>query len=150
MKIEIYRFGKYVNSVKNEEELRQWIISNVPYHNEEFVLPSAASIEKCTRVATNENYSFKVVDELMDKIMNVAKIEEVAAEFVSLKKKGVNYVYDCPMCGGRKCGTISPKYQIYKCFSCGKSGNVFNFVMEVKNVTFAEAEKYIKEFYNID
>lgn len=151
MKIEIYRYGNYINSVDSKEALRTWLMDNVHYEGGEGVIPPTTTLERCIKIASLKNYSFKndESNDRIDKILDKVKIEEVAARFVELKRRGNNYVFDCPFCEGHQSGYISPKHQIYKCFVCGKTGNVVNFVMDIKKITFTDAETYLEKLYNI-
>lgn len=152
MTIEIYRYGNYINCVGSKDALREWLIANVPFHTEVGSIPPTATLNRCIKIAMGKGYEIKVDESFgkIEKILDVAKIEEVAKQFFKLTKKGENYVFDCPFCEGKKTGMISPKYQIYKCFSCGKTGSVMNLVMEFNDMSYAEAEKYLAEFYNIN
>ena len=86
----------------------------------------------------------------IQKIFDVADIYEVISDFVSLKKRGVNYVGCCPF-HNEKTGsfTVSPAKGIYKCFGCGKGGNAVNFIMEHEQLTYVEALKWLAAKYNI-
>lgn len=62
--IRIYRFGRYVNAVKSQSELKTWLINNVPYHlNEEQMIPSTKKMEEVIEIAKNEHYTFKTKTE---------------------------------------------------------------------------------------
>ncbi len=86
----------------------------------------------------------------IQKIFDAADIYEVISDFVSLKKRGVNYVGCCPF-HNEKTGsfTVSPAKGIYKCFGCGKGGNVVNFIMEHEQMSYVEALRYLAARYNI-
>lgn len=86
----------------------------------------------------------------IQKIFDVADIYEVISDFVSLKKRGVNYVGCCPF-HNEKTGsfTVSPAKGIYKCFGCGKGGNAVNFIMEHEQLSYAEALRWLAARYNI-
>lgn len=87
----------------------------------------------------------------IDRIMDAADIVEVIQDFVSLKKRGVNYIGCCPFHNEKTPSFIvSPAKGIYKCFGCGKSGNAVGFVMEHEQMTYPEALKYIARKYGID
>jgi len=91
--------------------------------------------------------------EIVEQIKSRAKIEEVAADFLTLKKAGTSLLAKCPECGieGKGKGlSISPKKQIYKCFSCGYTGvSPINFVMERKLCSYPEALKVLADKYQI-
>ncbi|MDE5612306.1 MAG: DNA primase, partial [Odoribacter sp.] len=86
----------------------------------------------------------------IQKIFDSADIYEVISDFVSLKKRGVNYVGCCPF-HNEKTGsfTVSPAKGIYKCFGCGKGGNVVNFIMEHEQLSYIEALRWLAARYNI-
>lgn len=86
----------------------------------------------------------------IQKIFDAADVLEVISDFVSLKKRGVNYVGCCPF-HNEKTGsfTVSPAKGIYKCFGCGKGGNVVNFIMEHEQMSYVEALRYLAARYNI-
>lgn len=86
----------------------------------------------------------------IQKIFDAADIYEVVSDFVSLKKRGVNYVGCCPF-HNEKTGsfTVSPSKGIYKCFGCGKGGNAVNFIMDHEQLSYVEALRYLASRYNI-
>ena len=87
----------------------------------------------------------------IDSIFNAADIVEVIGDFLTLKKKGVNYWACCPFHGEKTPSfSVSPAKGIYKCFGCGKAGNVVNFVMDHESLTYVEALKYLAKKYNIE
>jgi DNA primase len=73
-----------------------------------------------------------------------SNIVDIIGDFVSLKKRGANYIGCCPF-HNEKTGsfTVSPAKGFYKCFGCGKGGNAVTFVMEHEHMTFPEAIKYL-------
>ncbi|HPW67494.1 MAG TPA: DNA primase, partial [Salinivirgaceae bacterium] len=93
-----------------------------------------------------------MIDKLtIDRIYDRADIVEVIGEFVSLKKRGANYLGNCPFHNERTPSfTVSPAKSIFKCFGCGKSGNVVGFVMEHENMTYVEALKFLAKKYHIE
>jgi len=87
----------------------------------------------------------------INEIFETARIEEVIGEFVNLKRRGVNYLGLCPFHNEKTPSfTVSPAKNIYKCFGCGKAGNVVNFLMEHEHYTYVEALKYLAKKYNIE
>lgn len=89
--------------------------------------------------------------ETVDKIFDVANIVDVVSDFVSLKKRGVNFMGCCPFHNEKTPSfTVSPSKNIYKCFGCGKGGNSVNFVMEHEQMSYYEALKYLAKKYNIE
>ena len=84
-------------------------------------------------------------------ILETAHVEEVIGDFVSLKKRGANYLGLCPFHNEKTPSfSVSPTRGIYKCFGCGKAGNVVNFVMEHEHYSYPEALKYLAKRYSID
>ncbi len=87
----------------------------------------------------------------IQKIIDAAEITEVVQDFVSLKKRGVNYLGLCPFHNEKTPSfTVSPSKGIYKCFGCGKGGNPVNFIMEHEHLGYPEALKYLAKKYNIE
>lgn len=87
----------------------------------------------------------------IDRIFDAAKIEEVVSDFVSLRKRGVNYVGLCPFHDDKTPSFyVSPSKGICKCFACGKGGNSVNFIMEHEQITYVEALKYLARKYGIE
>lgn len=84
------------------------------------------------------------------KILDTANIVDVVGEFVTLKKRGVNYIGSCPFHNEKTPSfTVSPSKGICKCFGCGAGGNSVNFIMELENMSYPEALKYLAHKYNI-
>ncbi len=84
-------------------------------------------------------------------IFETAQIEGVINDFVLLKKRGVNLLGLCPFHNEKTPSfTVSPSKGIYKCFGCGKGGNVVNFLMEHEHYTYPEALKYLAKRYGIE
>jgi len=89
--------------------------------------------------------------ETKQKILDTARIEEVIGDFVSLRKKGANYWGVCPFHQDKNPSmSVSPVRGIFKCFACGKVGNVVSFVMEHEHKTYAEAMHYLADKYHIE
>jgi len=87
----------------------------------------------------------------IDRIIDAARIEEVVGEFVTLRKRGVNYTGLCPFHEERTPSfSVSPTKGICKCFSCGKGGNVVHFIMEHEQLGYYEALKWLAKRYNIE
>ena len=88
--------------------------------------------------------------ETIDRVFSAARIEEVVGDYVSLKKRGANLIGLCPF-HTEKTGsfTVSPSKGIYKCFGCGKAGNVVGFVMEIEQCNFSDAIKQVARKYHI-
>ena len=85
------------------------------------------------------------------RIFDAAQITEVVSDFVTLKKRGVNYLGLCPFHNEKTPSfTVSPAKGIYKCFGCGKGGNSVNFIMEHEHLDYVGALKYLAKKYHID
>ena len=84
-------------------------------------------------------------------IFETARVEEVIGDFVTLKKRGANYLGLCPFHNEKTPSfSVSPSKGIYKCFGCGKAGNVVGFVMEHEHYSYPEALKYLAKRYSIE
>lgn len=83
--------------------------------------------------------------------MDAAQIVDVVSEFVTLRKRGVNYVGLCPFHSEKTPSfSVSPSKGVCKCFSCGKGGNVVHFIMEHEQLSYYEALKWLAHKYNIE
>lgn len=84
-------------------------------------------------------------------VLDRADIVDVVGDFVSLKKRGVNYLGLCPFHNEKTPSfTVSPAKGIYKCFGCGKGGNSINFVMDIEQLSYPEAIKHLAKKYHIE
>ena len=89
--------------------------------------------------------------ETVSLILDTARIEDVVGDFVTLKRRGANYVACCPFHNEKTPSFyVSPAKGIYKCFGCGKSGSAVGFVMEHEHSSYAEALRYLAQKYKID
>lgn len=87
----------------------------------------------------------------VDRILDAANIVEVVGDFVSLKKRGTNYIGLCPFHNERTPSfSVSPSKGICKCFSCGKGGSAVNFIMEIEQLSYNEALRYLAKKYHIE
>ena len=93
-----------------------------------------------------------MIDQMtIDRIMDAANIVDVVSEFVTLRKRGVNYIGLCPFHADRTPSfSVSPSKGICKCFACGKGGNVVHFIMEHEQLSYYEALKWLAKKYNIE
>ena len=92
-----------------------------------------------------------ITQQTIQQITSRIDIVEIIGEFVKLKKRGVNYLGNCPFHNEKSPSfTVSPSKEIYKCFGCGKSGNAIGFVMEHEKYSYVEALKWIAARYNIE
>ncbi len=86
----------------------------------------------------------------VDKIYAAADIVDVVSDFVTLKRKGVNYQACCPFHDEKTPSfVVSPSKGLFKCFGCGKGGNAVTFVMEHEKMSYVEALKYVAKKYGI-
>ena len=91
-----------------------------------------------------------ISQDTIQQITNRIDIIEIVGEFVKLKKRGANYLGNCPFHNEKTPSfTVSPSKEIYKCFGCGKSGNAIGFIMEHEKYSYVEALKWIAARYNI-
>lgn len=89
--------------------------------------------------------------ETIQRIVDTARIEEVVGDFVTLKKRGVNYIGHCPFHNEKTPSfNVNPVRNIYKCFGCGKGGDSVGFVMEHEKSSYPEALKYLAKKYSIE
>ena len=89
--------------------------------------------------------------ETVDRIYAAANIVDIIGEYVTLKRKGVNYVACCPFHNEKTPSfVVSPSKGVYKCFGCGKGGNAVTFLMEHENMTYPEALKAVAKRYGIE
>ncbi|MBQ9184575.1 MAG: DNA primase [Bacteroidales bacterium] len=91
-----------------------------------------------------------IPQDTVNKILDAAQIVDVVSDFVSLKRRGANFVACCPFHNEKTPSFyVSPSKGIYKCFGCGKSGSAVGFVMEHENLSYSEALKYLAKKYGI-
>ncbi len=85
------------------------------------------------------------------RIFETARVDEVVADFVTLKKRGANLIGLCPFHNEKTPSFyVSPSKGIYKCFGCGKAGNPVNFIMDHESLNYPEALRYLANKYNIE
>ena len=86
----------------------------------------------------------------LDELVARSDIVDVVGSYVALTKKGANYFGLCPF-HNEKTGSfsVSPDKQIYHCFGCKKGGGVINFIMEIENLTFPEAVRFLAKRANL-
>ena len=89
--------------------------------------------------------------ETVERILETAQIVDVVGDFVSLKRRGANFIACCPFHNEKTPSFyVSPAKGIYKCFGCGKAGTAVGFVMEHESLSYNEALKYLARKYNIE
>ena len=87
----------------------------------------------------------------IERILDAAQIVDVVSEFVTLKKKGVNYVGLCPFHDDKTPSFyVSPAKGLCKCFACGKGGNAVHFIMEHEQMNYPEALRWLAKKYHIE
>ena len=92
-----------------------------------------------------------MIDQMtIEKVLDAANIVDVVSQFVTLRKRGVNYVGLCPFHNEKTPSFyVSPSKGICKCFSCGKGGNVIHFIKEHEQLTYQKAVEWLADKYNI-
>lgn len=93
-----------------------------------------------------------MIDQItVDRIMDATQIVDVVSDFVTLRKRGGNYVGLCPFHDDKTPSFyVSPAKGIFKCFACGKGGNAVHFIMEHEQVQYSEALRYLARKYGIE
>ncbi len=87
----------------------------------------------------------------IDKITDTAQIVDVVSEFVTLRRRGVNYVGLCPFHADKSPSFyVNPTKNLCKCFACGEGGNPVTFLMKKESMTFHEAIKWLGNKYGIE
>ena len=87
-----------------------------------------------------------ISNEIINEIRNKTDIVDVVSRYVNLTKKGKNYIGVCPFHDDHSPSmSVSPEKQIYTCFSCGASGNVFTFVSDFEKISFSDAVRLLGE-----
>ncbi len=86
----------------------------------------------------------------VSEIMGRADIVDVVGQFVRLKKRGINYIANCPFHNEKSPSfNVSPAKGIYKCFGCGKAGNVVSFIQEHEKLSYPESLRWLADYYKI-
>lgn len=92
-----------------------------------------------------------IPQETVNRILDLAQIEDVIGDFVTLKRAGSTFKACCPFHNEKTPSfVVSPHKGIYKCFGCGKSGTAVGFVMEHESMSYVEALKYLAKKYNVE
>lgn len=87
----------------------------------------------------------------VERILDAAQIVDVVSEFVTLRKRGVNYVGLCPFHDDKTPSFyVSPAKGVCKCFACGEGGNAVHFIMKHEQITYPEALRWLARKYNIE
>lgn len=92
-----------------------------------------------------------IAQESVQEVLNRADIIEIIGLSVRLKKRGTNYIANCPFHNEKTPSfSVSATKGIYKCFGCGRGGNVVTFVQEHEKLTFVEAIRWLADYYKIE
>ena len=87
----------------------------------------------------------------IDRILDAANIVDVVSEFVTLRRRGVNYVGLCPFHSDKTPSFyVSPSKNICKCFACGEGGTAVHFIMKHEQVSYFDALRVLAKKYNIE
>lgn len=93
-----------------------------------------------------------MIDQItIDKIMDAAQIVDVVSQYVTLKRRGINYVGLCPFHSDKTPSFyVSPAKNICKCFACGEGGTAVHFIMKHEQLTYYDALKFLARKYGIE
>ena len=92
-----------------------------------------------------------IPQEMVNLIIDTARIEEVVGDFVTLKRQGGSYWACCPFHNEKTPSFhVVPSRGIYKCFGCGKAGSAVGFLMEYERLSYSEALRYLANKYHIE
>ena len=87
----------------------------------------------------------------INRIMDAAQIYDVVSDFVTLRKRGVNYIGLCPFHDDKTPSfSVSPAKNLCKCFACGKGGTPVHFIMEHEQLSYPDALRYLAKKYGIE
>ncbi|SBV99891.1 DNA primase [uncultured Dysgonomonas sp.] len=87
----------------------------------------------------------------IDRIIDAAQVVDVVSQFVTLKRRGINYVGLCPFHEDRTPSFyVSPSKNICKCFACGEGGTAVHFIMKHEQLSYFDALRYLAKKYNIE
>lgn len=94
---------------------------------------------------------FRIDQPTVDRIVDAAEIVDVVSQYVTLRRRGVNYVGLCPFHEDKTPSFyVSPSKNICKCFACGEGGNAVHFIMKHEQLSYFEALKFLAKRYNIE
>ncbi len=92
-----------------------------------------------------------IAAESIQQVISRADIVEVIGQFIKLRRRGVNYISNCPFHNEKTPSfNVNPVKGIYKCFGCGKGGDVVSFIEEYEKFSFVEAIRWLAKYYQID
>ena len=92
----------------------------------------------------------RIPEDFISEVRSNVNIVDVISQYVSLEKKGKDYIGLCPFHQEKTPAfTVTADKQFFKCFGCGKGGNVFKFLMYKDDLTFPESVERVAEFAHI-
>lgn len=92
-----------------------------------------------------------IAPESIQQVINRSDIVEVIGQFLKLRKRGSNYIGNCPFHNEKTPSfNVNPAKGIFKCFGCGKGGDVVSFVEEYEKFSFVEAIRWLANYYQIE
>jgi DNA primase len=92
-----------------------------------------------------------IAPESIQQVINRSDIVEVIGQFLKLRKRGTSYIANCPFHNEKSPSfNVNPAKGIYKCFGCGKGGDVVSFVEEYEKFSFVEAIRWLANYYQIE
>lgn len=92
----------------------------------------------------------RIPEDFISEVRSNVNIVDVISQYVSLEKKGKDYIGLCPFHQEKTPSfTVNSDKQFFKCFGCGKGGNVFKFLMYKDDLTFPESVERVAEFAHI-
>ncbi|MEO0789245.1 MAG: DNA primase [Bacteroidota bacterium] len=91
-----------------------------------------------------------IAEESVREVIETARIEDVVADFVSLRRRGQNYIGLCPFHNEKTPSfNVNPSRNIYKCFGCGEGGDPVKFLMTLEQLSFPDAIRWLARKYNL-
>lgn len=92
-----------------------------------------------------------IAQKSIQEVLNRADIVDVVGQFVRLKKRGVNHIGNCPFHNEKTPSfNVNSARGIFKCFGCGKGGDVVSFIKEYEKLSFTEAIRWLANYYQIE
>lgn len=92
-----------------------------------------------------------IASKSIEEVLEVAKVEEVVGDYVTLKRRGANLIGLCPFHNEKTPSfSVSPAKNIYKCFGCGEAGGPVQFLMQHEHMSFPEAIRHLAGRYKIE
>jgi DNA primase len=92
-----------------------------------------------------------IAPESIQQVINRSDIVEVIGQFLKLRKRGANYIGNCPFHNEKTPSfNVNPAKGIFKCFGCGKGGDVVSFIEEYEKFSFVESIRWLAHYYQIE